>query len=216
MLKDFYQGVVKRRWKRFTVATCADFEEVQTRSAAESQRCCFCLKPHSGSLAAWWTDWLANWWCWSYDSASCAPAYSVQICQRTNSFLLEAFILLRGGVRGERCWRFSLKKRNVSKGKKCVGFMPQGHVWMFLSRGLMLRIFHSKWHLVFLTTLEPCLVQARVRGGLPVHAHVKAASIPVSTVMGLGSDNNLGPTRDKTDSPVKISQGKWLSRFHVF
>lgn len=51
-LKDFYQGVVKRRWKRFIVATCADFEEVQTRSAAEVQRCCFCLKPHSGSLAA--------------------------------------------------------------------------------------------------------------------------------------------------------------------
>lgn len=46
-----------------------------------------------------------------------------------------------------------------------------------------------------LTTLEPCLVQARVRGGFPVHAQVKAASIPISTVIGLGSDSSLGPTR---------------------
>lgn len=48
-----------------------------------------------------------------------------------------------------------------------------------------------------LTTLEPCLVQASVRGGFPVHAQVKAASIPMSTVMGLGSDNSLGPTKVK-------------------
>lgn len=46
-----------------------------------------------------------------------------------------------------------------------------------------------------LTTLEPCLVQARVRGGFPVHAQVNAASMPVSTVMGFGSDSSLGPTR---------------------
>lgn len=64
----------------------------------------------------------------------------------------------------------------------------------------------------FFTTLEPCLVQARVKGGLPVHAHVKAASIPVSTVIGLGSDNNLGPTMDEADSPVKISLG-WENDF---
>lgn len=48
-----------------------------------------------------------------------------------------------------------------------------------------------------LTTLEPCLVQARVRGGFPVHAQVKAASIPISTVIGFGSDSSLGPTRVK-------------------
>lgn len=45
-----------------------------------------------------------------------------------------------------------------------------------------------------LTTLEPCFVHASVRGGFPVHAHVKAASMPVSTVMGLGSDSSRGPT----------------------
>lgn len=45
-----------------------------------------------------------------------------------------------------------------------------------------------------LTTLEPCFVHARVRGGFPVHAHVKAASMPVSTVMGFGSDSSRGPT----------------------
>lgn len=48
-----------------------------------------------------------------------------------------------------------------------------------------------------LTTLDPCFVQARVRGGFPVHAQVKAASIPMSTVIGLGSDSSLGPTRVK-------------------
>lgn len=51
-----------------------------------------------------------------------------------------------------------------------------------------------------LTTLEPSFVQARVRGGFPVHAQVKAASIPVSTVIGLGSDSSLGPTRVKQHS----------------
>lgn len=57
-----------------------------------------------------------------------------------------------------------------------------------------------------LTTLEPCLVQARVRGGLPVHAHVKAASIPMSTVIGLGSDSSLGPTAVKQyKQPVTIN-----------
>lgn len=44
------------------------------------------------------------------------------------------------------------------------------------------------------TTLEPCLVQASVRGGLPVQEQVKAASIPMSTVWGLGSVSSLGPT----------------------
>lgn len=58
-----------------------------------------------------------------------------------------------------------------------------------------------------LTTLEPCLVQARVRGGFPVHAQVKAASIPISTVIGLGSDNSLGPTRvENHRKPVIINR----------
>lgn len=58
-----------------------------------------------------------------------------------------------------------------------------------------------------LTTLEPCLVQARVRGGFPVHAQVKAASIPISTVIGLGSDSSLGPTRVKQRrKTVKINK----------
>lgn len=62
----------------------------------------------------------------------------------------------------------------------------------------MLRLFHSDkvaFGVCFLTTLEPCFVQARVSGGFPVHAQVNAASIPVSTVIGLGSDRSLGPTR---------------------
>lgn len=59
----------------------------------------------------------------------------------------------------------------------------------------------------FLTTLEPCFVQARVRGGFPVHAQVKAASIPISTVIGLGSDSSLGPTRVKQcRQPVTINE----------
>lgn len=58
-----------------------------------------------------------------------------------------------------------------------------------------------------LTTLEPCLVQARVRGGFPVHAQVKAASIPMSTVIGFGSDSSLGPTRVKRHrQPVTINK----------
>lgn len=48
-----------------------------------------------------------------------------------------------------------------------------------------------------ITTLDPCLVHARVSGGLPVQAQVNAASMPVSTVCGLGSDNSLGPTTEK-------------------
>lgn len=57
-----------------------------------------------------------------------------------------------------------------------------------------------------LTTLEPCFVQARVRGGFPVQAQVKAASIPVSTVIGFGSDSSLGPTSVKQRrKPVKIN-----------
>lgn len=57
-----------------------------------------------------------------------------------------------------------------------------------------------------LTTLEPCFVQASVRGGFPVHAQVKAASIPISTVIGFGSDSSLGPTGVKQHRrPVKIN-----------
>lgn len=62
-----------------------------------------------------------------------------------------------------------------------------------------------------LTTLEPCFVQARVRGGFPVHAQVKAASIPMSTVIGLGSDSSLGPTRAKQRGrPVTINKRRLL------
>ncbi len=58
-----------------------------------------------------------------------------------------------------------------------------------------------------LTTLEPCFVQASVRGGFPVHAQVKAASIPISTVIGFGSDSSLGPTRVKQNrQPVIIDK----------
>lgn len=58
-----------------------------------------------------------------------------------------------------------------------------------------------------LTTLDPCLVHARVSGGLPVQAQVKAASMPMSTVCGLGSDSSLGPTTDRTrQSSVKKTQ----------
>ncbi len=58
-----------------------------------------------------------------------------------------------------------------------------------------------------LTTLEPCLVQASVRGGFPVQAQVNAASIPISTVIGLGSDSSLGPTRVKQHrQPVTINK----------
>lgn len=42
------------------------------------------------------------------------------------------------------------------------------------------------------------MVHARVSGGLPVQAQVNAASMPVSTVCGLGSDNSLGPTTERT------------------
>lgn len=57
-----------------------------------------------------------------------------------------------------------------------------------------------------LTTLEPCLVQARVRGGFPVHAQVNDASIPISTVIGFGSDSSLGPTRVKTTHTARCNQ----------
>ena len=80
----------------------------------------------------------------------------------------------------------------------------------------------------FLTTLEPCLVQARVSGGFPVQPQVKAASIPVSTVMGLGSDRSLGPTveerRSQTDAPrvhntfrhlPTLSDGPWGLELHL-
>lgn len=72
-------------------------------------------------------------------------------------------------------------------GGEFEGFMPDDCVSMCLSEASV----------CCLTTLEPCFVQARVRGGFPVHAHVKAASVPVSTVIGLGSDSSLGPTRVK-------------------
>ena len=64
----------------------------------------------------------------------------------------------------------------------------------------MLKLYHQDEVLASvccLTTLEPCLVHARVRGGFPVHAQVKDASIPISTVIGFGSDSSLGPTRIK-------------------
>lgn len=35
---------------------------------------------------------------------------------------------------------------------------------------------------------------------------MKAASIPVSTVMGLGSDRSLGPTEEKRNSRVSYSR----------
>lgn len=35
---------------------------------------------------------------------------------------------------------------------------------------------------------------------------MKAASIPVSTVMGLGSDSSLGPTEEKRNSRVSYNQ----------
>lgn len=56
-----------------------------------------------------------------------------------------------------------------------------------------------------LTTLEPCLVQARVSGGFPVQEQVKAASIPMSTTMGLGSDSSLGPTVGRNGEAQPIS-----------
>lgn len=46
----------------------------------------------------------------------------------------------------------------------------------------------------FLTTLEPFLVQARVRGGFPLQAQVKVASAPMSTVRGVGGARRRGPT----------------------
>lgn len=56
-----------------------------------------------------------------------------------------------------------------------------------------------------LTTLEPCLVQARVSGGFPVQEQVKAASVPMSTTMGLGSDSSLGPTVGRHGEAQPIS-----------
>lgn len=76
-----------------------------------------------------------------------------------------------------------------------MGFSVEG--WC---RGLVLKLYHLdkvSTRFCCLTTLEPCLVQARVRGGFPVHAQVNAASIPISTVIGFGSESSLGPTRVK-------------------
>lgn len=110
------------------------------------------------------------------------------------------------GASCESCWRFSQEK-SVRKSVwdsclkamcKCFSLEECQH-W-----GLTIKI---KWWLIFagwLTTLEPCFVQARVRGGFPVQAQVKAASIPMSTVIGLGSDSSLGPTNVK--QTVSISK----------
>lgn len=57
-----------------------------------------------------------------------------------------------------------------------------------------------------ITTLDPCLVHARVSGGLPVQAQVNAASMPVSTVCGLGSDKSLGPTTENTRRRVAFKK----------
>ena len=71
---------------------------------------------------------------------------------------------------------------------------------MFFSGGAVLKRHHQDkvvTSVCCLTTLEPCFVHARVRGGFPVHAQVKAASMPISTIIGLGSDSSLGPTMVK-------------------
>lgn len=173
-------------------------------STAEQQRCCL-FEP----LAGWLTGWLANWSRWSYDSASCvliilyeSVSGQTVFCQRLSAL---------GGACWVRCWRFSLRKERV-EGKKsvwdsclkamCERFSLEEDRWGF-------SIQTYKWHFVFcfLTTLEPCFVQARVRGGFPVHAQVKAASIPVSTVIGLGSDRSLGPTRGAN------SQMEWAGNY---
>lgn len=70
-----------------------------------------------------------------------------------------------------------------------------GLLWQLLNRWYA--IFRKKKRRGHHTTLDPCLVQARVRGGLPVHEQVKAASIPMSTVWGFGSVSNLGPTANE-------------------
>lgn len=70
-----------------------------------------------------------------------------------------------------------------------------GLLWQLLNRWYA--IFRKKKRRGHHTTLDPCLVQARVRGGLPVHEQVKAVSIPMSTVWGFGSVSNLGPTANE-------------------
>ncbi len=69
-----------------------------------------------------------------------------------------------------------------------------GLLWQLLNRWCAIFRKKIRGHH---TTLEPCLVQARVRGGLPVHEHVKAASIPISTVPGFGSVSNLDQLKIK-------------------
>lgn len=76
--------------------------------------------------------------------------------------------------------------------EKCE-VVPEGHVAK-VSLSLEVEAGGGDGSSAVLTTLEPCFVHARVRGGFPVHAHVKAASMPMSTVMGLGSDSSRGPT----------------------
>lgn len=50
------------------------------------------------------------------------------------------------------------------------------------------------------------MVHARVSGGLPVQAQVNAASMPVSTVCGLGSDKSLGPTTENKDRELHLKK----------
>lgn len=209
VLKDFYQDDVKWRWKCPICSTHLWIWLTGYSSAvgplfmSKRQKCC------AESCGAILIDWLIELELWQHDMC---PDDAVWICQWTDSFLPEALALREHGER--MCWRFSLKKECVWE--KCEELMPQGHVWMFLSGGMVLRggVEASPYHqdkvvtsVCCLTTLEPCLVQARVKGGFPVHAQVKAASIPISTVIGLGSDSSLGPTTVKQHrQPVTINK----------
>lgn len=54
------------------------------------------------------------------------------------------------GAEREEVLKFQPEKECV--GEKCEGFMPEGHVWMFLSGGMVLKLHLTtriKWWLVF-------------------------------------------------------------------
>lgn len=118
------------------------------------------------------------------------------------------------GFSPQGAWREEVLKIQPKKEYVCGGEVWRIHAWRPCvnvspwKEGVEASPYHQYkvvTSVCCLTTLEPCFVQARVRGGFPVHAQVKAASIPVSTVIGLGSDSNLGPTRLK-QQPVAINK----------
>lgn len=99
----------------------------------------------------------------------------------------------RGGREGVKKEVLKFQQEDERVREKCEALRcPKAMLQRFLS--LEVEAGGGDGSSAVLTTLEPCFVHARVRGGFPVHAHVKAASMPMSTVMGLGSDSSRGPT----------------------